>query len=267
MSPADPPPDLLPHAGFVFVLLEQAQQAVLAEAEGVLAAIPPGPAGPELSFLQRYKAIADTLLGDAEEGEDQSMGEDSLEPRACLAGELAVDLLAPRDGDAPGVVLQPPPPTRAWAHLIRLAVPALRAQAESFSGGGDGGGAGGAWLVEGLASGSAVEAPVSVQQVHGLLAKMQALVASESRVGSERPDRPSTLPSAPAPYGFRGGRREVSEIRHALVGCLGAAMMVQNAEETAPDGGGRGGWKAAAGGGGRGKRLPAGALIVPRVDV
>lgn len=195
------------------------------------------------------------------------MEEDSLEPRACLAGELAVDLLAPRDGagrdpHAPGVVLQPPPPTRAWAHLIRLAVPALRAQAGSFSDGGAGGG----WQIEGLASGSAVEAPVSAQQVHALLAKMQALVASESRVGSERPDRPSTLPSAPAPYGFRGGREEVLEIRHALVGCLGAAMMVQNAEETAPDGVNRGGWKAPLAGGG-GKRLPAGALIVPRVDV
>ena len=239
---------------------------MLAEAEGVLAAIPPGPAGPELSFLQRYKTIADTLLGDAEGG-DQSMEEDSLEPRACLAGELAVDLLAPRDGagrdpNAPGVVLQPPP-TRSWAHLIRLAVPALRAQAGSFSGDGIGGGG---WRVEGLQSGCVVGAPVSAQQVHALLAKMQALVASESRVGSERPDRPSALPSAPAPYGFHGGRQEVLEIRHALVGCLGAAMMAQNAEETSPDGGSRDGWQAAASGSG-GKRLPARALIVPRVDV
>lgn len=256
--------------GFVFALLEQAQQAVLAEAEGVLAAIPPGLAGPELSFLHRYKTIADILLGDAEGRGGQSVEEDSLGPRACLAGELAVDLLAPRDSGAgrgpndPAVTLQPPP-TRAWAHLIRLAVPALRTQAGKFSVGGGSGGGG--WQGARSPSGSLVEASVSAPQVHALLATLQALVASESRVGSERSDRPSTLGSAPAPYGFHGGRQEVLEVRLALVGCLGAAMMTQNAQETAPDGGGRDGWKAGVGSGAGGKRLPAGALIVPRVDV
>ncbi|CBN78178.1 expressed unknown protein [Ectocarpus siliculosus] len=230
--------------------VQQAQQVVLAEADGVLAAVPPGVNGPELSFLGRYKEIADLLSAEAagQPPPPHASGIGSSSPAAVgpgarLAGALAVDMLAPRgscDGDAPVA------------------------------------GAG-------ADEGEEASAGVTVAQVHALLAKLQALVASEHRVGSVRGvwNRSrggpgcggGTLATAPAPYGFCSGGgsgvEQVSEIRRALAGCLGAAMMAQNAAEAAPEAVGSGRRR-----GGRGdftllgtRRLPAEALVDPRVAV
>lgn len=284
---------------FFFGEQQQAHQAVLAEADGVLTAIPPGVAGPERSFLERYKDIADLLSVEAARSSSSQQqqlqqhqgfggGGGSLAsggPNARRAGALAVEMLAPRGGGDACAAAQllgptPPPPPRSWAHLLRLSVPALGATAAA------------AGVAAAAAAGAEEEeeetTPVTAAQVHALLAKLQALVASEHRVGSVRGvgDRSrgryssrSTLASAPAPYGFRGGgggsgsgREEVSEIRSALASCLGAAMMAQNAQEASPpeDVGGRRQRLA-----GRPnermvlgtKRLPAEALIAPRVVV
>lgn len=268
----------------LFVSERQAQQAILAEADGVLAAIPPGVTGPELSFLARYKDIADLLSEGAARSssslQQQGLaGESSLAPgsdKARLAGALAVEMLAPRggcrDGAAGAAALldpTPPPPPRSWPHLLRLSVPALEATtaaamagaAAACAGGGDGD--------------EEAAAFVTADQAHVLLARLQALTASEHRVGSVRGVRGrslclgrSTLASVPAPYGGEAGGREeeVSEIRRALAACLGATMMIQNAREAAPSGG--------VDGGGQGfdmllggRRLPAEALIAPRVAV
>lgn len=267
---------------------KQAQQAVLAEAEGVLAAIPPGVSGPELSFLERYKDIADLLSADAARPSPHQQGlgsvrgsplSDSAGPGARLAGAIAVDMLAPRDGgggeggDAEGDLAEggvatscaPEPPSRSWAHLLRLSVPALKATSMAAAGEAD-----------------EEQATVTAAQVHALLAKLQLLVASERRVGSvrgawaglsggggSRGSKSSTLDSAPAPYGFRrgdAGGDELLEVRRALANCLAATMMVQNEEEAAPE--------AVRRRGGRtdllllgAKRLPAEALVAPRVAV
>lgn len=242
----------------------KAQQAVLAEADGVLAAIPPGITGPELCFLESYKEIADLLSAVGERG-----GE------ARLAGALAVEMLAPRDG-YDGVA--PTPPPRSWAHLLCLSVPALEATAAAAVAGAEGRAA----VFRDEGQGEAVV--VTAAQVHALLAKLQALAASENRVGSVcgvvgRSATRSTLASAPAPYGFcaggRGGgqQEEVLKIRRALATCLGATMMIQNAQEAAPSQAFGGRQQGLASGRrsemsllGR-KRLPAGALMAPRVAV
>lgn len=276
-----------------YPITQQAHQAVLDEADGVLAAIPPGIVGPELSFLERYKEIAELLSAEAAQSSSSSLqlqqsglggGGGSLAsggPNARRAGALAVEMLAPCDGEAcAGVALSDStpmlPPPRSWAHLLRLSVPALDATAAA---------------AVGTAAEEEHTSPVTAAQVHVLLAKLQALVASEHRVGSVRGvghcsgggySSTSTLASAPAPYWFRGGRSstsargdraEVSEIRYALARCLGAAFMDQNAQEAAPpeDVGGR--RQRLAGGPPSGmmllgtKRLPAEALIAPRVAV
>lgn len=257
-------------------------------------------AGPELSFLERYKEIAELISAEAARPSSSPQqlqqhragvrggGRGSLAsggPNARRAGALAVELLAPRGGDgcAAAAISDPTPPLpppRSWAHLLRLSVPALAATATA------------AEEEEGEMEEDA--APVTAAQVHALLAKLQALVASERRVGSVRgvghrswgcsSSRTSTLASAPAPYGFRGvggasggasarggGEEEVSEIRCALARCLGAAMMAQNAQEAAPpeDVGGR--RQRLAGRPGMmllgTNKLPAEALIAPRVAV
>lgn len=272
----------------------QAQQAVLEEAEGVLAAIPPGVSGPELSFLERYKDIADLLSAEAarpspQQQQQQGLGSarasslaESTGPNARLAGAITVDMLAPRGGsggggDAAGMAdsYPPEPPSRSWAHLLRLSVPALKATAAAVTG----------EVEEETAATS-----VTAAQVHVLLGKLQLLVASERRVGSVRgawglsssrrgssgSNSSSTLDSAPAPYGFRGsggggasGGEELLEVRRALANCLAATMMVQNAEKAAPEAAGQGRRR-----GGENdllllgaKRLPAEALVVPRVAV
>lgn len=259
----------------VFHLSHKAHQAVLAEADGVLAAIPPGIAGPELSFLQSYKEIADLLsVGGGPGG------------KARLAGALAVKMLGSRDGyhedaitdggaPARAAFSDPTPPPRSWAHLLRLSIPALEATAAA------------AMKTRAAATQEEEEeeeaVAVTAAQVHALLAKLQALVASESRVGSVcgvrgRSSSRSTLASAPAPYGFCGGgergqEEEVSKIRRALATCLGATMMIQNAQEAAPPEA-AGGRRQELGSGRRSemrllgkKRLPAEALIAPRVAV
>lgn len=218
---------------------------MLNEAEGVLAAIPQDFAGSELSFLERYKEIAELLLAETEE-RSLSM-EDSPGPHARRAGALAVDMLAP-PSDSDISPPPQPPPSRSWAHLLRLALPTLR----EIGGGGGGGGRGGA-----------ADAPITARQVHILMGNLQALVASEHRVGTEGGVRPSTLSSAPAPYGFRGGKEEVLELRRALAGCLGATMMVQNAL----DAGSAGRMDSRGGSTWGSERLPAEALIAPRVAV
>ncbi|CAM9479662.1 unnamed protein product [Ectocarpus sp. 4 AP-2014] len=269
----------------------QAQQVVLAEADSVLAAVPPGVNGPELSFLGRYKEIADLLSAEAaaQPPPPHASGIGSSSPAAAgpgarLAGALAVDMLAPRascDGDAAvaggsEALSTPTPPPRTWAHLLRLSVPALIAATDAAAAAAGGSAAG-------ADEGEEASAGVTVAQVHALLAKLQALVASEHRVGSVRGvwNRSrggpgcggGTLATAPAPYGFCSGRgsgvEQVSEIRRALAGCLSAAMMAQNAAEAAPEAVGSGRWR-----GGQGdftllgtRRLPAEALIDPRVAV
>lgn len=269
----------------------QAQHVVLAEADGVLAAVPPGVNGPELSFLGRYKEIADLLSAEAaaQPPPPHASGIGSSWPAAAgpgarLAGALAVDMLAPRgscDGDAAvagdsEALSTPTPPPRTWAHLLRLSVPALIAATDAAAAAAGGSAAG-------ADEGEEASAGVTVAQVHALLAKLQALVASEHRVGSVRGvwNRSragpgcggGTLAAAPAPYGFCSGGgsgvEQVSEIRRALAGCLGAAMMAQNAAEAAPEAVGSGRRR-----GGRGdftllgtRRLPAEALIDPRVAV
>lgn len=213
--------------------------------------------------MERYKDIADLLYAQAEE-RSQSM-DDSRGHHARLAGTLAVDALAPRDDTVNLVPTSPasaaasspilhPAPSRSWGHLLRLALPALKASVAAVEGGS--GGAPGALLE------SDVGPTVTAPQVHALLAKVQALVASDYRVGCQGGNRASTLSSAPAPYGFRGGKEELLEIRRALASCLATAMIVQNAEERAPEGKGtgeEGAWGA--------ERLPAAALIAPRVAV
>eukprot|EP00903_Cladosiphon_okamuranus_P022095 g20317.t1 len=239
----------------------EAQRAVLAEADGVLAAIPPGITGPELSFLESYKEVADLLLarGNA---------------NTRLAGALAVNMLAPCDGynheGAPdgghaALSAAPTPPPRTWAHLLRLSVPALEATAAAA-------------MAVPMEEEGEEAITVTAAQVHTLLAKLQALVASETRVGSvcgvrRRSSSGSTLASAPAPYGFcdgggAGEKEEVSRIRRALAACLGATMAFQNAHEAAPPG-----RRQELASGRRSemllgsKRLPAEALIAPRVAV
>lgn len=247
--------------------LQQAQQAALDEADGVLAAIPPGLSGPELSFLQRYKNIANFIFKETKTQSQQEPQQEDIEdfspgPHARLAGALAVEMLAPCENprkpvDANGVHLPPPPP-RSWGHLLRLALPALRAttadvQMNSSSGG---------------ESDAAVT--ITAGQVHALLAKLQALVASEHRVGSKggASDRRSTLPSAPPLYRFGGGGDDgddvVREVRVALAQCLGATMVVQNSKEMRAPTTSRGQARRTARGS---KRLPAEALIAPRVAV
>lgn len=277
---------------------QQAHRAVLAEADGVLAAIPPGVAGPELSFLERYKEIAELLSVEAARPWSSSwsqplqhsgLGESggslaSGGSNARRAGALAVEMLAPRGADTcAAAALSDPtptlPPPRSWAHLLRISVPALEATANAVLGG------------AAEAEEEAETAQVSAAQVHALLSKLQALVASEHRVGSVRGVRhdsrgryssTSTLASAPAPYGFRGGGglgasargegEEVSGIRCALARCLSVAMMAQNAQDAAPfeDVSGRRQGMAGPPSGvmllGT-KRLPAEALIAPRVAV
>lgn len=186
-------------------------------------------------------------------------------PSRVAAGNLAVDLLAPcgRGVAHPSEDTQQcyPPPPRSWPHLFRLALPALRASATAAAEGGSSDG----------------NVPIiTAPQVHVLLGKLQVLVASEHRVGGsvawEREGRgqselPSSYAACVAPYGFRSGRDEVREIRKALASCLGAAMMVQNADLLSDTR--RGG----VGGNGRAivpstrKRLPAEAMIAPRVSV
>ena len=182
-----------------------------------------------------------------------------------------MNILAPRDTHGNHEVVTPPP--RSWAHLLRLSVPALEATAAAAMAG-----AGAAVPME-----EDEEAVVvTAAQVHALLAKLQALVASENRVGSvcgvgRRSSSRSTLASAPAPYGFggEGGGQEkvVSKIRRALASCLGATMMIQNAQAAAPSGA-VGGRRQGLASGRRSemlllgnKRLPAEALIAPRVAV
>lgn len=259
----------------------QAAKAALDEAEGVLAAIPPGISGPELSFLERYKEIADKLM-ESDDRHHRHQRQNALlqqqqaqdDAYTCAAGVLAVRLLTSPPpiaeiemsqngsgrqdsaGGGGGNTVIPaalPAPPRTWAHLLRLALPALRASAEA---------------AEDISSeGDTDVVIVTAPQVHALLGKLQTLVASEHRVGSGggASGRPSTLALAPEPYGFRGGHEEILNIRRALARCLGGALMVQNAQ------GGRGRRVAAAGGGrgggGNRKRLPADALIVPRVSV
>ncbi|CAM9937308.1 unnamed protein product [Ectocarpus sp. 13 AM-2016] len=271
----------------------QAQQVVLAEADGVLAAVPPGVNGPELFFLGRYKEIADLLSAEAaaQPPPPHASGTGNSSPAAAgpgarLAGALAVDMLAPRgscDGDAAvaggsEALSTPTPPPRTWAHLLRLSVPALKAATDTAAAAATAGGS-----AAGAGEGEEASAGVTVAQVHALLAKLQALVASEHRVGSVRGvwNRSrggpgcggGTLATAPAPYGFCSGGgssvEQVSEIRRALAGCLGAAMMAQNTAEAAPEAVGSGRRR-----GGRGdftllgtRRLPAEALIDPRVAV
>lgn len=209
----------------------------------MLAAIPQGLTGLELSFLERYKEIADLLSAETEE-RSRSM-EDSPGPHARRAGALAIGMLATPDTNVS--TAPQAPPSRSWAHLLRLALPTLRLIG---GGGGDEGDA-------------AVMASIKARHVHVLLGKLQALVASEHRVGTESGGGPGTLSSAPAPYGFRGGEEEVLEIRRALAGCLGATMMVQNASEAGSarrtDSVGSSVWGSG--------RLPAEALIAPRVAV
>lgn len=246
----------------------QTQEAVVEEAEGVLAAIPEGVDGPELYFLKRYKAIADLLVVEERERLREAGGYPT--PHTYHAGICAVDMLAPPDGDGgvlaestpptPSAQLSCPPPPRVWAHLLRLALPALSTP------GATGVGSGGRPQPEGSTIKRGAEAAISTAQVHVLLSKLQALVASEYRVGSHAGNRSSTLPSAPAPYGFRGGREEMLEIRRALATCLATTMMNENARETVRV-------KRAAGTRERGgvswetKRLSAEALIAPRVAV
>ncbi|CAM9148054.1 unnamed protein product [Scytosiphon promiscuus] len=282
----------------------EAQRAVLAEAEGVLAAITPGVTGPELSFLERYKDIADLLSAEAarsspqqqQQQQQQGLGSlrgsppvDTVGPGARLAGAIAVDMLAPRGGsgggvrDAGGGAAEgnaaasgiPEPPSRSWAHLLRLSVPALKATTTA------------ATAAAGEAEEEDAAVTVTAAQVHALLGKLQLLLASERRVGSVRGgwggssgrggSRNSTLDSAPAPYGFRrnvgggggSGGDELLEVRRALANCLAATMMVQNAEEASPGVVGRGRRRGdhddllSLGA----KRLPAEALVAPRVAV
>ncbi|CAN0555224.1 unnamed protein product, partial [Ectocarpus sp. 12 AP-2014] len=237
-----------------------AQQVVLAEADGVLAAVPPGVNGPEFFFLGRYKEIADLLSAEAaaQPPPPHASGTGSSSPAAAgpgarLAGALAVDMLAPRgscDGDAAvaggsEALSTPTPPSRTWAHLLRLSVPALKAATDAAAAAAAAAAAGGS--AAGADEGEEASAGVTVAQVHALLAKLQTLVASEHRVGSVRGvwNRSrggpgcggGTLATAPAPYGFCSGGgssvEQVSEIRRALAGCLGTAMMAQNAAEAA----------------------------------
>ncbi|CAN0550140.1 unnamed protein product, partial [Ectocarpus sp. 12 AP-2014] len=222
----------------------QAEQFVLAEADGVLAAVPPGVNGPELSFLGRYKEIADLLSAEAaaQPSPPHASGIGSSSPAAAgpgarLAGALAVDMLAPRgscDGEGSEALSTLTPPPRTWAHLLRLSVPALKAATDAAAAAAAAAGGSAA----GADEGEEASAGVTVAQVHALLAKLQALVASEHRVGSVRGvwNRSrggpgcggGTLATAPAPYGFCSGGgssvEQVSEIRRALAGCLGTAM-------------------------------------------
>lgn len=247
---------------------KEVAQAALDEAEGVLAAIPPEISGPELFFLARYKDIADNLMAESEARRRQRRNAPTtaLErgPGARAAGFLAVKLLAPPVAadnssgssavSASSQASSPPPPPRTWAHLLRLALPALKASGEAAA---DGQGADGEVDV------------VTAPQVHALLGKMQVLAASEHRVGSTgggASGRPSTLSRAPKPYGFHGGREEVLEIRKALANCLSGAIMVQNAL------GGRARRVAAVSatghsGGASRRKVPAETLIGPRVSV
>lgn len=258
LSPRPPVPSL--RVTTVFLPRHKAQQAVLAEADGVLAAIPPGITGPELSFLKSYKEVADLLSARGQ-------------AKARLAGALAVNMLAPPDGyhhegatdGHAALSAAPTPPPRTWAHLLRLSVPALEATAAAA-------------MAVSMEEEGEEAITVTEARVHALLAKLQALVASENRVGSvcgvgRRSSSRSTLASAPAPYGFGGGggagqEEEVSRIRRALAACLGATMMFQNAQEAAPPG-----RRQELASGRRSemllgnKRLPAEALIAPRVAV
>lgn len=216
--------------------VQEAQKSALFEAEGVLAAIPPRVTGAEVFFLERYLKIADLLIGDGET-RPESMEEDSAVSCARAAGLLAIQLMAPRtavsgstgaDGASRSTSLSArgrttphyPPPTRSWAHLLRLAVPALNSLGAAMDAG-----------VGGNSGDSRAEtSPVSLSQVHTLLAKLQRLEASQHRVGGERGSGFMAQPSR-AVYGFHDRREALLEVRRALVRGLSGAMMAQNAQE------------------------------------
>lgn len=245
----------------------QKPKAVLAEAGGVLAAIPPGITGPELSFLERYKEIADLLMEEINARSRQTVaqnennaGAPAAGPHARAAGALAVNLLAPRiqtDGDSSA------PPPRSWAHLLRVALPALRESAAKALAGGGG------------PDDADTSGIITASQIYALLAKMQKLSASEWRVGSGSGGEVNGdggcggvssgfifATAAPKPYGFQGGREEVVEIRKALADCLGGALMAQNARECSREGRGGTAGGRVDGAAGR-KRLTADTLIAP----
>ena len=203
------------------------------------------------------------------ESESQAIRFDDIAgANARLAGFCAVEMLVPckhpcghPGGIAPGsgcfgFMPHPPPPPRTWAHLLRLALPVLEAPPREEAN------------TENRAVGAEIighgAQDIDLSKVHVLLARMQTLATSEHRVGTECGGRTtSTLPAAPAPYGFRGGEDEVLRIRTALASCLARAMMAKNREEVAPgvDEGTRERKMSDS------ERLPPGALITPRAAV
>lgn len=232
----------------------QAQRAVVAEAEGVLAAVPQdteATKGPEFTFLEQYKDIACHLLAESEAQGDDTYVFPGLNAR--LAGFRAVDMLAPRErsedsassGSNGSSFHHNSPPPRVWAHLLYIALPVLESppEEERFD------------LHD--------EQSIELCQVHILLSKMQMLSTSEHRVGTEAGDRAaSTLSVSPAPYGFLGGKDDVLRVRAALARCLARTMKDHNREEASSvmSGGLRGRGASVAS-----KRLSAEALILPRV--
>lgn len=187
------------------------------EAEAVLAAIPPGIAGPEIDFLASYKDIADCLMEEIAARSRTDTGQ-SAGVHAKSAGVLAVNLLAPcKEPGADNATPLSSPRSRTWAHLLRLAVPALEQRGKVPLRQGSGVGCGGGDEV----------AKIALHQVHVLMAKLQKLEASSHRVGDDGARFGST---SRRPYGFHGGREDLIEVRRALVKGLSGAMMLQNAK-------------------------------------
>lgn len=223
------------------------------EAEAVLAAIPPGIAGPEVDFLASYKNIADCLMEEIA-ARSRADSENSPGVHAKSAGVLAVNLLAPcREPGADSASLSSPP-SRTWAHLLRLAVPALEQRGKAALSQGSGVGCG---------RGDEV-AKIALHQVHVLMAKLQKLEASSHRVG----DGARSGSASRRPYGFHGGREDLVEVRRALVNGLSGAMMLQNAQGRVS--GGLGDGRALHQGRAviqQAPRLSAEGLLVPRIAV
>lgn len=254
--------------------MQEISRAALAEAGGVLAAIPSDVTGPEVAFLKRYKEIADLLMEEIESSSNRIGGE-LPGSSARTAGARAIDLLAPptvpqtRDSalrvavDTDAVTplqrrsdLPVSPPPRSWGHLLWLAAPALHASANAAS------------CRSGVSDDkSDPDMPIiSISRIRVLMDKVERLAAGEYRVGSGAGGVSALSTESCAPYGFYFGQQILQEIRQALSLALSGAMKVDNAQGR-PAAIAWGGPTPERRVGANMVKLPAAILVAPRVSV
>ncbi|CAM9619184.1 unnamed protein product, partial [Discosporangium mesarthrocarpum] len=199
---------------------KEAREAARADADGVLLAIPKEAGGDERNFLQGYSKLTDELERcrrvfveaethssmDKDSGEGEGGGGEASDEADAARSEGASFVVSMLVGD--GHV----PPTRAWPHLFRLALPLLKE--------GD------------------IPLILDVRQTHVLLGRLQTLLQSNRRVGWFGPwesDVERARGSSQGPLQLR--EEDEEELCRALADRLAWALKNENAEVPSSKGG------------------------------